>query len=224
MSKLAQPKGDAERTVASVQKPATILVVDDHAPSRQFLTSLLTYKGHHLLEASDGAEALARVRLERPDLVISDILMPTMDGYEFVRHLRADPIIAATKVVFATATYHVKEALALAEACGVLFTIPKPAEPERVLEIVQAALGQAPPPGPVSLDDKFDREHLRVVTHKLEKKIQELEESQDRSAAIIETVQQLASERSLLPLFEELCQAARSLTAARYACVRLLNP
>src|SRR6476619_6820520 len=90
MSKLAQPEADAERTIASVQKPATILVVDDHAPSRQFLISLLTYKGHHLLEASDGAEALARVRVERPDLVLSDILMPTMDGYEFVRHLRMD--------------------------------------------------------------------------------------------------------------------------------------
>jgi PAS domain S-box-containing protein len=224
MSKLAQPKGGAGRAVASVQEPATILVVDDHAPSRQFLTSLLTYKGHRLLEASDGAEALARVRRERPDLVISDILMPTMDGYEFVRHLRADPTIAATKVVFATATYHVKEALALAEACGVLFTIPKPAEPEKVLEIVQAALGQAPPPAPVPLDDKFDREHLRLVTHKLEKKIQELEESQDRNSVILETVQELASESSLSPLFEKLCQAARSLTAARYACAGLLKP
>jgi PAS domain S-box-containing protein len=224
MSKLVQPKGEAGPGVASGQKSATILVVDDHAPSRQYLTSLLTYKGHRLLEASDGAEALACVRVERPDLVISDILMPTMDGYEFVRHLRADPRIAATKVVFATATYHVKEALALAEACGVLFTIPKPAEPEKVMEIVQAALGQAPPPGPVSLDEKFDREHLRLITNKLEKKILELEESQDRSAAIIETVHQLASESSMLPLFEKLCQAARNLTAARYACAGLLKP
>ena len=223
MSKLAQPEADAERTIASVQKPATILVVDDHAPSRQFLISLLTYKGHHLLEASDGAEALARVRIERPDLVISDILMPTMDGYEFVRHLRADRKVSATKVVFTTATYHVKEALALAEACGVLFTISKPAEPEKVLEIVQAALGQAPTLGAVELDDKFDREHLRVVNHKLEKKIQELKGSQDRNSVILETVQELASEDSLLPLFEKLCQAVRSLTAARYAGVGLLK-
>ena len=59
-----------------------------------------------------------RVRVERPDLVISDILMPTMDGYEFVRQLRADLRIAATKVVFTTATYHVREALALAAACA----------------------------------------------------------------------------------------------------------
>jgi len=227
VSELTQSKRDAEPAIASGQKAAisaaTILVVDDHAPSRQFLTSLLTYKGHRLLEASDGAEALARVRVERPDLVISDILMPTMDGYEFVRQLRADLRIAATKVVFTTATYHVREALALAAACGVLFTIPKPSEPEKVLEIVQAALGQAPPSSPVSLDDEFDREHLRVVTHKLETKILELEEIQGRNSAILETVQQLASEDSPLCLFEKLCQAARNLTAARYAGVGLLK-
>ena len=80
---------EIERAVALKGKKAiptaTILVVDDHAPSRQFLVSLLTYKGHHLIEASDGAEALARVRAERPDLVISDILMPTMvDTSSFV--------------------------------------------------------------------------------------------------------------------------------------------
>ena len=94
---------------------ANILVVDDHAPSRAFLVNLLTYKGHHLLEAADGAEALARVRVERPDLVISDILMPTMDGYEFVRQLRAEPELSLTNVVFWTATYHVREARALAQ-------------------------------------------------------------------------------------------------------------
>ena len=47
---------------------ATILVVDDHAPSRQFLTTLLTYEGHRILEASDGLEALAMARAEQPDL------------------------------------------------------------------------------------------------------------------------------------------------------------
>jgi two-component system cell cycle sensor histidine kinase/response regulator CckA len=75
---------------------ATILVVDDCATNREFLVKLLGYQQHRLLEASDGAEALMQVRAHRPDLVITDILMPTMDGYEFVRQLRADPAIAAT--------------------------------------------------------------------------------------------------------------------------------
>src|SRR5687767_807712 len=98
---------------------ATVLVVDDRPANRAFLVSLLGSRGDHLLEAPDGAEALALVRAERPDLVITDILMPTMDGYEFVRQLRADPALAETAVVFFTAHYRLREATALAQALGV---------------------------------------------------------------------------------------------------------
>src|SRR5256885_10707855 len=84
---------------------ATILIVDDRPTNRQFLLTLLGYGGHRLLEAANGAEAIESVRAERPDLVITDILMPTMDGYEFVRHLRADPGLASLPVIFYTATY-----------------------------------------------------------------------------------------------------------------------
>jgi CheY-like chemotaxis protein len=93
---------------------ATILVVDDSPTNRQYLTVLLGEAGHRLLEAADGAEGLAVVRAQRPDLVIADILMPTMDGYEFVRRLRADPAIAATPVIFFTAHHHQREAHTLA--------------------------------------------------------------------------------------------------------------
>jgi two-component system, cell cycle sensor histidine kinase and response regulator CckA len=67
---------------------AKILVVDDAAPNRRFLVKLLGYGAHPLLEAGDGAEALRLCQAERPDLVISDVLMPTMDGFELVRLLR----------------------------------------------------------------------------------------------------------------------------------------
>jgi len=80
---------------------------------------LLAYNGHRLLHASDGADALETARAERPDLVIADFLMPTMDGYELVRQIRADPAIAGTPVIFCTAQYQEQEALALARTCGV---------------------------------------------------------------------------------------------------------
>src|SRR6059036_3797088 len=81
----------------------TILIVDDHPTNREFLITLLGHQRHRLLEASDGAEALALVRAERPELVITDILMPTMDGYEFVRQLREDVAIADTEIIFYSA-------------------------------------------------------------------------------------------------------------------------
>src|ERR1700726_1669612 len=104
---------------------ATILIVDDRPANREYLTTLLGYGGHRLLQAADGAEALATARADHPDLVIADILMPTMDGYEFVRQLRADPAVAATPVIFFTAHYHEQEARALADACGVVHILTK---------------------------------------------------------------------------------------------------
>ena len=98
---------------------ATILVVDDRPANRQFLLTLLGYSGHRLLEADDGETALRLVRTERPDLVITDILMPRMDGCQFVLRLREDPALADTKVIFFTATYRATEARALADSCGV---------------------------------------------------------------------------------------------------------
>ena len=76
--------------------------------------------------------------------ILSDVLMPAMDGYEFVRQLRNDRLISRMKVVFCTAVYHVEQARALAAACGVLHTISKPAEPETVLQTVNAALRRVP--------------------------------------------------------------------------------
>src|SRR5437016_5637075 len=107
---------------------AKILVVDDRPTNREFLTTLLGYGGHQLLEAGDGAEALALAKAQRPDLVIADILMPTMDGYELVHQLRADPDIAQTPVIFYTAHYREQEAQALARTCGVACVLTKPAE------------------------------------------------------------------------------------------------
>src|SRR6185295_19198274 len=127
--------------------------------------------------AADGLEALALARRERPDLVIADILMPTMDGYEFVRQLRADPAIAQIPVIFYTAYYHEQEAQALAQSCGVAHILTKPSEPELVLRTVDAALGlTAPLPAP-PVQDQFDREHLRLMTDKLSQHTAELQKT-----------------------------------------------
>jgi diguanylate cyclase (GGDEF)-like protein/PAS domain S-box-containing protein len=122
---------------------STILIVDDHVLNREFLMTLLGYGGHRLLEAANGVEGLRMVKQEKPDLVISDILMPNMDGYEFVTRMHRDPETANVPVIFYTATYREREAMAVADACGVRWVLPKPSDPDVILKTVHEALGVA---------------------------------------------------------------------------------
>ena len=156
---------------------ATILIVDDHSTNRKLIKAVLDYEAHHVLEASDGSEGLVTARVEHPDLVITDVLMPTMDGFEFVRQMRADASLAQTPVIFYTATYLESESRQLAEACGVSHLILKPAEPQEILNTVHAALDLKAPALSYHLTEDFDREHLRVMTNKLLHKVDDLEET-----------------------------------------------
>jgi CheY-like chemotaxis protein len=78
---------------------ATILVIDDEAMNRDLARTLLSLKGHTILEASGGVEGLRTAIRARPDLVVTDVLMPDMDGYQLVGELRACPETAHTPVV-----------------------------------------------------------------------------------------------------------------------------
>ncbi|MBL8057490.1 MAG: PAS domain S-box protein, partial [Anaerolineales bacterium] len=200
---------------------ATILVVDDRPANREVLVTLLAYGGHRLLEAADGQEALAQVRAERPDLVIADILMPTMDGYDFVQRLRAEPDHSATPVIFYTATYLSREAEALARACGVLQVLYKPVEPQAVLEAVAAALAQ-PALAPAAAAASFEREHAQLVSSTLIHNLDELEISNRRLALLVDLGLELAAERDPRHLLTRSLQATRQLVGARYAAAVIL--
>ena len=156
---------------------ATILVVDDRDLNRNVLTTLLGYGGHRLLEASSGPEGLTKVQTENPELIITDILMPDMDGYEFVRKVRTLPVAHQPKIIFYSATYLENEALALARACGVNRVLCKPAEPEQVLKAVDEtlALGEGKN-APTSESRNLDGEAVKVLSNKLYQKVKELED------------------------------------------------
>jgi signal transduction histidine kinase/response regulator of citrate/malate metabolism len=154
-----------------------ILIVDDRGENRAVLIAMLAHRGYRFIEADSGAEGLSVVRTVKPDLIIADILMSKMDGYEFVRQLRLDPKVARTPVIFYTANYMEKEARKLARDCGVFHVIVKPAEPEEVYKVVDEVFAAAPPAlvpklGPAST---FAKEHLQLVTDKLAQKVDDLE-------------------------------------------------
>lgn len=83
----------------------TVLVVDDDAASREMVCTVLEYEGYKTCAVRDGAAALHAMDTVQPDVVLSDILMPTMDGYELVRAIRADSKLRDTPVVFYTAFF-----------------------------------------------------------------------------------------------------------------------
>jgi DNA-binding NarL/FixJ family response regulator len=152
----------------------SILVVDEGPADREVLATILRDAGHRVLTAATGEHGLALARIHRPDLIIADTLMPTMDGYELVRELRAAPVTAGIPVVFYTASYVIDEIQRLADACGVSHVIVKPAEAEEIIRTVSAVL-TAPPRPPATLpSDEFHRAHLRTLNAKLLQEIEEL--------------------------------------------------
>ncbi|HEX4134536.1 MAG TPA: response regulator [Bryobacteraceae bacterium] len=172
---------------------ATILIVDDDPTGLQYLDTLLGYQGHRMVKAGGANEALTCCRAGKPDLIITDVLMPELDGYQFVRELRKDKDLADISVIFYTATYYRgKNSLALARACGVARVLSKPAEPDTILEAVNAVLEN---PG-VSTQNlslqEFDRDHARLIGSKLFNNVRKLDEANAQLRASEEQLRRLA--------------------------------
>jgi diguanylate cyclase (GGDEF)-like protein/PAS domain S-box-containing protein len=200
-----------------------ILVVDDNLTNRKLVAALLSHDGFHAVEASDGADGLLAARRELPQLVISDILMPSMDGYEFVRRLRADPELKDTPVIFYTANYHAREAQSLAEKCHVARVLVKPCDAGSFLKTVNEVLaGTAQTLNRVDAD--FDVEHLRVLTDKLSETAEDLKRANGRFAALSDLNVQLASERDPRRLLEQVCSGARTLLCSKFAVLAVADP
>jgi PAS domain S-box-containing protein len=202
---------------------ATILIIDDQPTDREYLATLLADGGHRLLQGADGEEALAIVKAEHPDLVIADILMPTMDGSQLIRQLRGDPATADIPVIFCTLHYHEREARALAKACGVTHVLTKPGEPEVVLRTVKAAMGITQSPVPLQTSAEFDHERLGLLTDQMSEKVAQLRIANARSAALIDLGLQLGSEHDLPRLLQSFCHAARKIIGARYAIANVTH-
>ena len=202
---------------------ARILVIEDRPPDRLYLTTLLRYRDYAVFEAANGDEGLALAAAQRPDLVISDVLMPVMDGYQFVRRFRQTSAGADVPVIFYTATYHEREARALAEECGVIEVLIKPSEPDAILALVDLVLRRGRTRVEPIADGQFDRQHARLTADTLADKVRDLEASERRMAAIVEIGQRFIEERDPITLLNRVCATVREVTAASYASTGLFS-
>src|SRR5688500_813531 len=193
---------------------ATILIADDHRANRDALSYLLELAGYRVLTAANGIEALSLALEQRPDLVISDVLMPKMDGYGLARRLRADPATAATRLMFYTAYFDRPEAKELAEAHGVACGLAKPSDNDAILQAVRDALATQPAPlGAVAPD--LDRDRLGMVVDQPLEKTGALEAEQRRVGRLNRTLSVLSGVNALIArlperqaLLEEACRIA----------------
>jgi two-component system, cell cycle response regulator DivK len=116
-----------------------ILVVEDQPDNRRILRDLLSNAGYELIEAESGEEALTAVEVQRPDLILMDIQLAVMDGYEATRRIRSNPELKSIPIIAVT-SYALAgdEAKALAVGCNAYVT--KPFSPRALLAKVQEHL------------------------------------------------------------------------------------
>ena len=161
-----------------------VLIVEDNANARKLLRLTLEHYGCSVIEAQDGQEGLEQAVCHPPDIIISDALMPRMDGFQLIRAIKADPALRAIPFIFYSSTYTGEKEHELALSLGAEAFINKPVEPavlwERTCAIMQecAARQQAASQQIINEgEERFLREYSQVVATKLEEKVRELEEA-----------------------------------------------
>jgi diguanylate cyclase (GGDEF)-like protein len=163
---------------ASAPERPTVLVVDDEEVVLDLLEQVLAGQGYDVVRARDGRQALEAFRLRPPDLVVTDILMPHMDGYQLCRELKKDPAGRSVPVVFHSAAFTEPEDQDFARNLGAERFLVKPSDPEAVARALGEVLGSAsraePPAG---LDeDAYLRQYNRRLATRLEEKSKQLDE------------------------------------------------
>jgi two-component system chemotaxis response regulator CheY len=122
-------------------QPARVLIVDDDAATRQLFAANLEAKGLVVLEATDGLHGLERARLEQPDLVVTDIKMPLLDGFELAAELRRDKRTDRIPFIFHSGET-TAENEARARRLGAIAFLTKPLDPAVLAALVTGALEQ----------------------------------------------------------------------------------
>lgn len=190
-----------------------VLVVDDNAENLYLLRMLLQGHGYTVVEARHGAEALTKARQQPPSLVISDLLMPVMDGYSLLRQWKVDDQLKAVPFMVYTATYTDIKDERLAFDLGADAFLVKPAEPEALIASITALLGnpdsaQASVRQPQLEEKALLKDYSKALFRKLEKKVESLQQTNRRlGAEIAERKRTEAALRASEARYRQLFQA-----------------
>ena len=177
-----------------------ILIVDDKPENSYLLESLLKGNGYKIITAPNGAEALEIALKNRVDLIISDILMPVMDGFTFCRECKNNNLLKNTPFVFYTATYTSLKDEEFALSLGADKFILKPQDPDFFLEIIKGVLKEIKeekvrPDGISSKpEDVILKEYNAVLIRKLEDKMTQAEEAEkqlrEKNAELLKEIEE----------------------------------
>jgi PAS domain S-box-containing protein len=158
-----------------------LLIVDDNEQNLYMLRVLLESHGYEVVTATNGAEALEKARSDPPDVIISDILMPVMDGFTLCRQWKKDERLKGIPFVFYTATYTDPQDEEFALSLGAERFIVKPVEPDVFVEMLREVIREAEegrlvaPREPIEEEPVYLKQYSERLVRKLEKKVLDLE-------------------------------------------------
>ena len=205
-----------------------VLIVEDHERNRNLLKMLLEANGYRVTAAGNGLEALAAARSEPPDVVVSDVLMPKMDGFALCRAWMQDAALRAIPFIFYSGTYIRADDEQFAMALGAVRYLIKPVEGEVFLLELRAVLqewaGRAAPALDSPLDDATSHAlHESALARKVEDKMAQLEEanrklreSEEKYRRIYDNLQDVYVETSLDGTILEMSPKVATLSKGQY--------
>jgi DNA-binding response OmpR family regulator len=152
-----------------------LLIVEDDPDILKLLDATLTFRGYRVITAKNGKEALEAIHVKHPAIVITDIMMPTLDGFGLVHRIRINPETREIPVVFITATYVTREDREFALNIGATRFIQKPDDLEKFLATIAELMDQELPPV-IKTFNEFDfyKEYRRRLQAKLDEKMKQI--------------------------------------------------
>ena len=158
-----------------------ILIVDDSYEIRDVLRRFIEKHGHEVIEAVDGQDGFVKAKTHKPDLIVTDAMMPNVDGFTLLRNIKMDPNLSSIPCVFYSAIYTDSRDRELALSLGAEAFIEKPKKPDEFWEKIQTILERKKLPSAqiekrmVEDEKEFLKCHSQTVVAKLEEKVKDLE-------------------------------------------------